>query len=619
MNKRKPEHEAQDISSELLKVKQVQTLFVAIKQGNVKVVQALFSRGVDVNATDQYGQTALFVAAKQGNLAVVQALLSRGVDVNATDQHGQTALFAAAKQGNGEVVQTLLSHGVDVNATDQDGQTALFAPMASGEFKIVKQLLEHGANASVVDNAGSTAVLHNTYLVNRLPDDIFKLMELLLMQGAFPSTKNVKPWLSWSSKSKRHQELLTEVAQGQNASQTGSFHYHTKPIGSGTFTFVYAGLNSMNGMEVAIKRIEKMRICRPEDSREIKSLVQLKDSEHVVRYLSYREDQDFLYIVLELMEGTLEELMDMGEQVKEEEISLCKDILDGLKFLHYNKVIHRDIKPGNVLFISSPKLSLKLADFGLSGRIASSGGHTTTVMHSKAGTRCWMAPELVRGTAKHSEASDMFACGLVLHYFLSVKKHPFRPEDEAGKSVYFVQNETEANILNNKVMIDKDISHEAQDLAEIMVDQNKDHRPSAAEALRHPLFWSNQKKLYFLIAVGNQPEIECPQHHVCLSTVERDLEKSLGPQFATNPWNEDIPELYDQMRNFQSYETNSVVDLLRLVRNTHAHFPDLYATMKTEVLEENVFCTKFPTLLMCVYKSVRKHGWEHRTDIASAM
>ena len=67
----------------------------------------------------EMGRTALFAAAEEGNVEVVQAFLSHGVDVNAIDQDGWNALFAAAEEGNVEVVQALVNCGVDVNVTDQ--------------------------------------------------------------------------------------------------------------------------------------------------------------------------------------------------------------------------------------------------------------------------------------------------------------------------------------------------------------------------------------------------------------------------------------------------------------------------------------------------------------------
>ena len=501
------------------------------------------------------------------------------------------------------------------NCANRKGKTALHIvcqrrsddPLSC---EIILRLRAYGARVDFADGEGKTCL--------DIAEDKPELMTLL--------TRDIKlfetdPWLPWSSKSEKHKDLLAQVARGQHAHQTGSVYYHTTPIGSGAFGYVYAGLDSKDGREVAVKRVEKVRMCRPEDHREIKNLLRLTDCEQVVQYLSYHGDQDFLYIVLELMEGTLEELLD-GE-VKEEEVSLCKDVLSGLTFLHQNNIIHRDIKPGNILYKHNPNLSLKLAGFGLSAMAANIGVHTTKVMHSKAGTRCWMAPELLRGTEQHSKASDVFACGLVLHYLLSRKKHPFGPENESGKSHFVIQHETEANILNNKLTVDGDLSPEAQDLVKLMVNCNKDDRSSADEALRHPLFWSNHKKAAFLTAVGGQPEVLSPLHFAYpLSSVKQDLENALGPQFARNPWDGEVPQIYTEMTlssKSKKYVTSSAVDLLRFVRNTYAHVNHLTEAMKTSVLNDYVFFSKFPTLVMDVYKAVTGHKWDKRKAIASAM
>ena len=504
------------------------------------------------------------------------------------------------------------AHGA--NCANREGETALHIvcqrrnddPLSC---EIIERLRAYGAQVDILDGEGKTCL--------DIAVDKPELMALL--------TRDIKlfetdPWLPWSSKSEKHKDLLAQVARGQNAHQTGSLYYHTTPIGSGAFGHVYAGLDSNDGREVAVKRVEKVRMCRPEDRREIKNLLRLTDCEHVVRYLSYHGDQDFLYIVLELMEGTLEELLD-GE-VKEEEVSLCKDVLNGLTFLHQNNTIHRDIKPGNILYKHNPNLSLKLADFGLSAMAANVGLHTTTVMHSKAGTRCWMAPELLRAE-QHSKASDVFACGLVLHYLLSRKKHPFGPENESGKSNFVIQHETEANILNSKLTVDGDLSPEAQDLVKLMVNCNKDDRSSAAEALRHPLFSSNYKKVAFLTAVGGQPEVQSPRHFAYpLSSVEQDLENALGPQFARNPWDEEVPQIYAEMTlssKSRKYVTSSAVDLLLFVKHTYTHVSELTEAIKTSVLNDYVFCSKFPTLVIVVYKAVTNHGWDQRKEIACAM
>ena len=99
---------------------------------------------------------------------------------------------------------------------------------------------------------------------------------------------------------------MAKVARRQECKIVNQIWYHREHIGSGSFGHIFAGINEKDGREVAVKRVEKLRLKRPEDKREIENLIALSDCEHVVRYISFFEDEDFSYLVLELMEGNLE-------------------------------------------------------------------------------------------------------------------------------------------------------------------------------------------------------------------------------------------------------------------------------------------------------------------------
>lgn len=109
----------------------------------------------------------------------------------------------------------------------------------------------------------------------------------------------------------------------------------------------------------------------------------------------------------------------------------------GLEYIHSQNLIHRDVKPENVLISvdsTSKIVTLKWADFGLSRPVSEQGTYT---MSNLAGTKNWMAPELfeqfqslanvngnqvmLRGTVK----SDIFALGLVFAYYLNDGQHPY--------------------------------------------------------------------------------------------------------------------------------------------------------------------------------------------------
>src|SRR4051794_8922962 len=89
----------------------------------------------------------LWRLAETGDLRRLEDLLARGVDVNARNQEGATALMMAAYQGQLEVVRALTDHGADLNATDFDGDTAVMLADHSGHEDIVRLLIARGAKA----------------------------------------------------------------------------------------------------------------------------------------------------------------------------------------------------------------------------------------------------------------------------------------------------------------------------------------------------------------------------------------------------------------------------------------------------------------------------------------
>ena len=102
-------------------------------------------------------------------------------------------------------------------------------------------------------------------------------------------------------------------------------------------------------------------------------------------------------------------------------------MLNGIKYLHQNKVIHRDLKLGN-LFLSE-KLEIKLGDFGLAAKVEFDGEKKRTI----CGTPNYIAPEILEGKTGHSYEVDIWSLGVIL-YTLLIGKPPF--ETAEVKSTY---------------------------------------------------------------------------------------------------------------------------------------------------------------------------------------
>jgi len=97
----------------------------AADNGDVEKVRALLDAGANVNARNNYGETALMRTALNGHAEVAALLIDAGADVDAKDDYGGTALMWAAWRGNAEEVKLLIDAGADVDAKNDDGRTAL--------------------------------------------------------------------------------------------------------------------------------------------------------------------------------------------------------------------------------------------------------------------------------------------------------------------------------------------------------------------------------------------------------------------------------------------------------------------------------------------------------------
>jgi serine/threonine protein kinase len=139
-----------------------------------------------------------------------------------------------------------------------------------------------------------------------------------------------------------------------------------------------------------------------------------------------------LFIVMELVHGTSLENARAKFGDREWARNVIAQIAAGLAALHQERVIHRDLKPGNVLIDGD---RVKIADFGISalketvdplGETATPDAPKSNLTQTGAllGTPLYMAPELWRGADRANEASDMFSLGLVA-YLLLAKKYPF--------------------------------------------------------------------------------------------------------------------------------------------------------------------------------------------------
>lgn len=291
-------------------------------------------------------------------------------------------------------------------------------------------------------------------------------------------------------------------------------YFKIRKLGEGTYATIYLAKKIDTNTEstivkedpgnkfdslVAIKRIKKTEYGTGLEVNAIREIKTLKTLKH--KYLLNMEDifvyKNDIHLVLEYVDFDLEqiikcrEILIMPGDIK----SWLFMLLSGLKHMHDNFIMHRDLKPNNLLITKNGVL--KLADFGLSRKI-------TERMTPSAVTRWYRAPEMLLGQSQYSFSGDIWSVGVIMaELFLRV---PF-----FAAETDFQQLETICRILgtpkdyafyNEKTKIIKlkyfpqtnlkniftAVSEDALDLLEKMLQFDPSKRINVNEALQHQYF-----------------------------------------------------------------------------------------------------------------------------------
>ena len=193
-------------------------------------------------------------------------------------------------------------------------------------------------------------------------------------------------------------------------------------IGSGGMANVYKAYDNMLGRTVALKVLKAehrgdMEFVRRFE-REARAVLTLSH-ENIVRSYAVGEDGDISYIVLEYVEGsTLKELIKSDGPISPKvAVSITAQVLDALAHAHESGIIHRDVKPQNVII--TPRGKAKLTDFGIARDVAAT---TRTYAGSNVvmGSVHYISPEQARGDDV-TAASDIYSCAIMLFEMLTGK------------------------------------------------------------------------------------------------------------------------------------------------------------------------------------------------------
>ncbi|XP_039173143.1 mitogen-activated protein kinase kinase kinase 1-like isoform X2 [Eucalyptus grandis] len=254
-----------------------------------------------------------------------------------------------------------------------------------------------------------------------------------------------------------------------------------KLLGSGSCGAVYEAMAD-DGFFFAVKEVSLLdqgsqgRQNQLQLEQEISLLSQF-EHENIVRYLGTDKDGKKLYVFLEFMsKGSLATLYHKCKLRDSQVSAFTRQILNGLKYLHDQKVVHRDIKCANILVDASG--TVKLADFGLAKATEMNAAKTFI------GSPFWMAPEIVNPKKRSSQSNrsyglevDIWSLGCTVLEMLTSQR-PY-PKLDKAQALYKIGK-------GKHPPLPRSLSSDARDFILTCLQKNPKDRPSAVQLLNHP-------------------------------------------------------------------------------------------------------------------------------------
>ncbi len=265
-----------------------------------------------------------------------------------------------------------------------------------------------------------------------------------------------------------------------------NFYLYGRQIGHGAFGKVNIALHVASGRLVAIKTFNKKNLKKKNAKQKIQNEIEmLSRLRHpfINQILDSFETDTHIFIVMEYICGDLLGFIRKRGKLSETVSKIIfKQLIEGLKYIHHKKIVHRDIKLDNILIDLSN--TIKICDFGVSRKITGE-----EIMHEHCGTPAYIAPEIFENQGYSGFKCDIWSAGVTLYYILGGIQ-PFR-----ASSIKDLEKKV---ILGEFEPIDE-ISEEANDLIKLMLRTEPNKRINEDKILNHPwlstIKTENRKKL----------------------------------------------------------------------------------------------------------------------------
>ncbi|KAL7019012.1 hypothetical protein ACKWTF_010984 [Chironomus riparius] len=267
-------------------------------------------------------------------------------------------------------------------------------------------------------------------------------------------------------------DIVEEIPDKLYDSTSAITYRKLRFFGKGGFAKCYEIQNVVNGETYAGKIVSKKLMMKTNQKEKMTQEIQIHKSLHhrnIVGFHSFFDDQFNVYIVLELCKKR--SMMELHKRRKIVTDYECRyyihQIVSGVQYLHENRIIHRDLKLGN-LFLND-ELHVKIGDFGLATKIEFEGERKKTL----CGTPNYIAPEILNKKG-HSYEVDIWSIGCVM-YTLLVGQPPF--ETKSLKDTYHKIKKCDYRLPSN-------LRKNAAEMIIAMLQSDPEKRPTVGQLLR---------------------------------------------------------------------------------------------------------------------------------------
>jgi serine/threonine-protein kinase ULK/ATG1 len=266
----------------------------------------------------------------------------------------------------------------------------------------------------------------------------------------------------------------------------GPYHCLGKRIGTGSYSSVYLGERKSNKERVAIKVIDLYQLAsrNPRDSGKLKMRLNIETQiarecshSNLISLLDVFYQEEHVYLIFEYCSGgDLSNYLQLHGRCSEDVArEIFRQIICGMCYLQSKSILHRDLKPQNLLLSPNPEnpifpYTVKIADFGFAKKV-----EPDVLSDTICGSPLYMAPELF-DREKYSDKIDSWSLGVILYEIL------------VGKQPIFAKSQYELmyNIKHNKIRIPKSLSEPCKELLMGLLRKNEKDRMTIKQISNHP-------------------------------------------------------------------------------------------------------------------------------------